>query len=664
MKIKKLPNVLALHLKRFKYQEDVQKYIKLAYRVAFPFELRLFNTVDDTDDADRLYNLFGIVVHIGKCVHSLSYISNSHLIPILTAHMHSGPHHGHYVSIIKTLGTWLVFDDDNVFPITESDIPKYFGDSNSGSAYVLYYQAVDIDLAGLGLRQEIVEQPMAESEPTPEIMPAVPPGLVEEGDLSDLSDPPFPITPAQSSPLLSFVNTGEKSSRVPLEVNVINLDPTPASLPTPTASGARGTKGLFQSMRRSPSTSRTSTSGPDPRRSIPDRLPRTTASSPVFRVSDDGMSNVPPLPPQVMGREREEDNEKEKPRKDAERKTSMWFGKRKSFKLGEKTRPSSTPSEVPAVTSRGRTGTGDSMPSHSSAAWFRTSAHPPRDKRTRRPSDPILFDTNTHQTFETVRPKPTVVGGLKPEHHQMNGYESPSPGSASSSIVSTYVTHSPPHPPPPPAELPPRTSSLSPVISPELHQSLAPSQAPRSVPQHKKSLSNLYGQKDRARSGSIKSFLPRSPTAPPATTGSADMSTRPLPPVPLLPPSTFPTSDDKHMSNGHILVAEPESMLDKGKTRSHGGETDEDVSDLRSTSAYGVVGLGSFADVNHSTSTTSSASSNLKRATRKLSLSAPMLGFGKRDKEKHKEREREKEKEKEKEKGPQNAFTQFTLPRF
>lgn len=66
MKIKKLPNVLALHLKRFKFQEDLQKYIKLAYRVAFPFELRLFNTVDDTDDADRLFNLFGIVVHIGK----------------------------------------------------------------------------------------------------------------------------------------------------------------------------------------------------------------------------------------------------------------------------------------------------------------------------------------------------------------------------------------------------------------------------------------------------------------------------------------------------------------------------------------------------------------------------------------------------------------------
>ncbi|KAI0756027.1 hypothetical protein C8Q80DRAFT_1068642, partial [Daedaleopsis nitida] len=120
MKIKKLPNVLALHLKRFKYQEDLQKYIKLAYRVAFPFELRLFNTVDDAVDPDRLYELFAIVVHIG-----------------------TGPHHGHYVTIIKARGAWMLFDDDTVSTMKESEIPKYFGDSNSGSAYVLYYQAVD-----------------------------------------------------------------------------------------------------------------------------------------------------------------------------------------------------------------------------------------------------------------------------------------------------------------------------------------------------------------------------------------------------------------------------------------------------------------------------------------------------------------------------------------
>jgi ubiquitin C-terminal hydrolase len=50
MKIKKLPNILALHLKRFKYQEQLQKYIKLTYRVVFPFELRLFNTVSHANN--------------------------------------------------------------------------------------------------------------------------------------------------------------------------------------------------------------------------------------------------------------------------------------------------------------------------------------------------------------------------------------------------------------------------------------------------------------------------------------------------------------------------------------------------------------------------------------------------------------------------------------
>ncbi|THG96312.1 hypothetical protein EW026_g5498 [Hermanssonia centrifuga] len=138
MKIKKLPNILALHLKRFKYQEDVGKNIKLTYRVAFPFELRLFNTVDDAENPDRLYELFAIVVHIGN-----------------------GPYHGHYVSIVKARGTWYLFDDDSVEAIKESEIPKYFGESNAGSAYVLYYQAMDLDVTALGVRPPVSIAPPA-----------------------------------------------------------------------------------------------------------------------------------------------------------------------------------------------------------------------------------------------------------------------------------------------------------------------------------------------------------------------------------------------------------------------------------------------------------------------------------------------------------------------
>ncbi|VDQ09477.1 unnamed protein product [Trichobilharzia regenti] len=54
MRIKKPPLLLALHLKRFKYSENLNRFIKLSYRVAFPMELRLFNTVS------RLIFLLGL----------------------------------------------------------------------------------------------------------------------------------------------------------------------------------------------------------------------------------------------------------------------------------------------------------------------------------------------------------------------------------------------------------------------------------------------------------------------------------------------------------------------------------------------------------------------------------------------------------------------------
>ncbi|RZC10216.1 ubiquitin carboxyl-terminal hydrolase 46, partial [Asbolus verrucosus] len=44
MRVKKLPMILALHLKRFKYMEQYNRHIKVSHRVVFPLELRLFNT--------------------------------------------------------------------------------------------------------------------------------------------------------------------------------------------------------------------------------------------------------------------------------------------------------------------------------------------------------------------------------------------------------------------------------------------------------------------------------------------------------------------------------------------------------------------------------------------------------------------------------------------
>lgn len=119
MKIKRLPRILALHLKRFKYTEDLQRLQKLFHKVVYPYHLRLFNTTDDAEDPDRLYELYAVVVHIG-----------------------SGPYHGHYISVIKTPDRgWLLFDDELVEPVDKSYVRNFFGDRPGlACAYLLFYQ--------------------------------------------------------------------------------------------------------------------------------------------------------------------------------------------------------------------------------------------------------------------------------------------------------------------------------------------------------------------------------------------------------------------------------------------------------------------------------------------------------------------------------------------
>ncbi|ODV61058.1 cysteine proteinase, partial [Ascoidea rubescens DSM 1968] len=119
--LKKLPKILSLHLKRFKYNEQLQRNVKLFHRVSFPLHLRLFNTSKDTYNQDRLYELYGVVVHIG-----------------------GGPYHGHYISLIKTehFG-WLLFDDETVEQIDENFVLRFFGDGPGlAAAYVLFYHEI------------------------------------------------------------------------------------------------------------------------------------------------------------------------------------------------------------------------------------------------------------------------------------------------------------------------------------------------------------------------------------------------------------------------------------------------------------------------------------------------------------------------------------------
>lgn len=121
MKIKKLPKLLALHLKRFKFTEDMQRNVKLFHKVVYPRYLRLFNTTDDADDPEKLYELHSTVVHIG-----------------------GGPYHGHYVSVVKTENAgWLLFDDEMVESVDPNYVFGFYGDNKSlATAYVLFYQEI------------------------------------------------------------------------------------------------------------------------------------------------------------------------------------------------------------------------------------------------------------------------------------------------------------------------------------------------------------------------------------------------------------------------------------------------------------------------------------------------------------------------------------------
>jgi len=147
IRIKHLPNVLALHLKRFKYIEQLQRFKKLSYRISFPMELNLPNIAEAADNPDRTYRLFAVVVHVG-----------------------SGPNHGHYISLVRSHQHWLLFDDESVDVIEEASIQSCFGSAvdtaaNTDTGYILFYQATDWDSSG----EE--EQPPPGRPPGPERPP-------------------------------------------------------------------------------------------------------------------------------------------------------------------------------------------------------------------------------------------------------------------------------------------------------------------------------------------------------------------------------------------------------------------------------------------------------------------------------------------------------------
>ncbi|KAJ2160500.1 hypothetical protein GGF46_002200 [Coemansia sp. RSA 552] len=269
MRLKRLPNILALHLKRFKYHEGLGRYVKLSYRVNFPTELRVPNTTEDTEDV--LYTLSAIVVHLG-----------------------GGPFHGHYISIVRSGDKWVLFDDDCVEVIDENELSNYFGDfPNFGSGYVLFYERADFDPTQFDLPRPLAPQtpdptaaaaaaakdgpslppvrPIPSQHPSP-IIPSLPaaarPAAPNDMDSSQpgLTAParPPPLVPVSRSVhgaadlLTPMSPSASEPLGSPLPATYAKASaPAPPSLQSPTAASASaGTESALKAVPITPSKSR------------------------------------------------------------------------------------------------------------------------------------------------------------------------------------------------------------------------------------------------------------------------------------------------------------------------------------------------------------------------------------------------------------------------
>ncbi|ODV95940.1 hypothetical protein PACTADRAFT_41013 [Pachysolen tannophilus NRRL Y-2460] len=117
LKIKKLPPVLGIQLKRF---EHLSTSAKIETHVTFPLMLNMYDYIlHDHDHLDKIetdltYELFALVCHIGSV------------------------NTGHYVCLVKNRdGNWFKFDDSKVTLVSIDEV-------TSTKAYLLYYIIHDL----------------------------------------------------------------------------------------------------------------------------------------------------------------------------------------------------------------------------------------------------------------------------------------------------------------------------------------------------------------------------------------------------------------------------------------------------------------------------------------------------------------------------------------
>lgn len=119
-RVRHLPNVMVISLRRFEYSIEANRRYKLTEKFTFPMQinLKLIATEADLPESYYEYRLQGVIIHQGSA------------------------ESGHYYSLVRTAAGWLKCNDEEVTDFDEKDIEKEaFGGLLQGKSQVLEHCA-------------------------------------------------------------------------------------------------------------------------------------------------------------------------------------------------------------------------------------------------------------------------------------------------------------------------------------------------------------------------------------------------------------------------------------------------------------------------------------------------------------------------------------------